>query len=302
MPEAARERIRRLLGVLDAQPFFPARRERRARRRQRCLRYLFDSCAEALAAYRERLPKLLELAKALAIAELEIEGGTTPSGTTRCSRRTARTAWTARSWPRSPTTWSASTRSADAAEQTPLMEILFVGLPIKVLIQVDDLLDARRQRRRRHSASGCAAGRSPHGHGPERRLRAAVRRSNLFRFRERIADGHALRRAGPVQRLFRRQRRSRGLPPYLMAAAAMESRAFPAFTYDPSAGPDWASRFYLEANPQVDRDWPVRVRLRGRAAPECQRGPGVHAGRFPRQRRALRRSPGRVPREKWNGS
>ena len=28
----------------------------------------------------------------------------------------------------------------------------------------------------------------------------------------------------------------------------MESRAFPAFTYDPSAGTDWASRFSLAAN------------------------------------------------------
>jgi hypothetical protein len=47
------------------------------------------------------------------------------------------------------------------------------------------------------------------------------------------------------------------LPPYLVAAAAMESRAFPAFSYDPSAGPDWASRFDLEANPQAERDWPI---------------------------------------------
>jgi ferredoxin len=51
--------------------------------------------------------------------------------------------------------------------------------------------------------------------------------------------------------------RAAGLPPYLVAAAAMQSRAFPAFTYDPSAGPDWASRFTLEDNPQPDLDWPV---------------------------------------------
>jgi hypothetical protein len=47
------------------------------------------------------------------------------------------------------------------------------------------------------------------------------------------------------------------LPPYLAAAAALESRAFPAFAYDPSAGADWASRVDLSANPQPDRDWPV---------------------------------------------
>lgn len=41
-----------------------------------------------------------------------------------------------------------------------------------------------------------------------------------------------------------------------MAAAAAESRAFPSFVYDPSAGPDWASRFSLDGNSQIDLDWP----------------------------------------------
>ena len=50
-----------------------------------------------------------------------------------------------------------------------------------------------------------------------------------------------------------------GLPPYLMAAAAMESRAFPAFSYDPSAGANWASRFCLDANSQLDLDWPIQA-------------------------------------------
>jgi ferredoxin len=47
-----------------------------------------------------------------------------------------------------------------------------------------------------------------------------------------------------------------GIPSYLTAAAAAESRAFPALTYDPSAGRDWASRFSLYANSQIDLDWP----------------------------------------------
>jgi ferredoxin len=47
------------------------------------------------------------------------------------------------------------------------------------------------------------------------------------------------------------------LPGYLAAAAAMQSRAFPAFSYDPAAGTDLASRFSLENNPQPERDWPL---------------------------------------------
>jgi ferredoxin len=37
----------------------------------------------------------------------------------------------------------------------------------------------------------------------------------------------------------------------------MQSRAFPAFSYDPGAGTDLAARFSLENNPQPEQDWPV---------------------------------------------
>jgi ferredoxin len=37
----------------------------------------------------------------------------------------------------------------------------------------------------------------------------------------------------------------------------MESRAFPAFTYDPYAGDNQAARFALGDNPQLEADWPV---------------------------------------------
>jgi hypothetical protein len=81
--------------------------------------------------------------------------------------------------------------------------------------------------------------------------------SNLVQMRERIERGLAY--AGPA--LFSVFSGATGhagdLRPYLVAAAAMESRAFPAFTFDPSAGTDWASRFDLSTNPQVERDWPL---------------------------------------------
>ena len=37
----------------------------------------------------------------------------------------------------------------------------------------------------------------------------------------------------------------------------MESRAFPAFAYDPHAGDTQALRFALTDNPQPEADWPV---------------------------------------------
>jgi hypothetical protein len=82
--------------------------------------------------------------------------------------------------------------------------------------------------------------------------------SNLVQFRDSIRRGFDY--SGPA--LFSvfsgSPEKAGGLSPYLSAAAAMESRAFPAFTYDPSAGPDWASRFSLSDNPQPEIDWPLQ--------------------------------------------
>jgi ferredoxin len=44
--------------------------------------------------------------------------------------------------------------------------------------------------------------------------------------------------------------------PYLVAAAAVQSRAVPTFSFDPDAGPGWADRFDLGGNPAVDDVWP----------------------------------------------
>ncbi|MGL6109230.1 MAG: hypothetical protein ACRC2B_03940, partial [Rubrivivax sp.] len=41
--------------------------------------------------------------------------------------------------------------------------------------------------------------------------------------------------------------------------AAMQSRAFPAFSYDAAAGGNWATRFSLENNPQPEDDWSVET-------------------------------------------
>jgi ferredoxin len=81
--------------------------------------------------------------------------------------------------------------------------------------------------------------------------------SNIVQLRERIERGFAF--TGPALfSVFSGATGNAGdLPPYLVAAAAMESRAFPAFTFDPSAGTDWAARFSLSSNPQVESDWPI---------------------------------------------
>ncbi len=45
------------------------------------------------------------------------------------------------------------------------------------------------------------------------------------------------------------------LHPYLAAQAALSSRAFPGFVFDPAKGADWAARFRLAENPQPEQAW-----------------------------------------------
>jgi ferredoxin len=136
-----------------------------------------------------------------------------------------------------------------------LTEALSSGVPIKVLVQVADL----------DEEGTLGAGRFTFGLRASRLASAAMSldevfvlqsaASNLLQVRGRIERG--LRHRGPALLSVDAPVDGGLLPTYLQAAAAMQSRAFPAFTFDPAAGPDLAARFSLENNPQPEVDWPV---------------------------------------------
>jgi ferredoxin len=139
------------------------------------------------------------------------------------------------------------------------MEMLSSGLPVKVLVQTSDLLEE----------ASIGTGRFAFGVRSARLATAAMGlggmfvlqtpSSNLYALRSQIGRGLTCR--GPA--LFSVFAGSPGsaslLAPYLSAAAAMQSRAFPAFSYDAAAGGNWAARFSLENNPQPDDDWSVET-------------------------------------------
>jgi len=240
MPQARRERIRSLLGVLDAQPFVALPDATAARAAgNAAYDYRFDSCGAALAAWNERLPRLVELARAIEVAELEIDGRYHAERHDALFASYGANGLEPEVLSRFPDVLVClDGASLDAAEQTRLMEILAGELPIKVLYRVDDLLAAPddasaptspglRCRQIAHMAMGL---------NQVYVLHAAA--SHLPRCGDRI--GAAMGFAGPA--LFciysGASAVASGQSTYLAAAAAMESRAFPAFVYDPSGGPD----------------------------------------------------------------
>jgi hypothetical protein len=305
MPASRKARINELLKTLKTQRFFPGSDVAAGKDAvSQPYPILFEHCADALKAYRERLPKLLEMAKALVIAELEIEGEYSPERHDAVFESYGATGLDKQELAIFPDYLVClEAASLTAQEQGRLMEILSSGWPIKVLLQSDDLHD--------ESESGGSDGAS----GLRSRQLASLAMglndvyvlqstsSNLYQFRARVLMGVCY--AGPA--LFSvysgANGRKSGLPPYLMAAAAMESRAFPAFTYDPSAGPTWAERFCLEANNQVDRDWPVKG-----FAYEDEQHQGVSEDvsftlvDFLASDRRYAQHLARVPRDRWNGS
>lgn len=258
LPDSRRKRIRALLSVLESQRFYStATAEGKA---QTAYAFAYRSCGDALAAYRERLAEMTAVARALVMAELE------SAGEFREARHVAlfETYGSDGLDPADVALFPdylicVNAHELDATETATLGEMLSSGLPMKVLVQSDDILDelplggghpgfGLKSRQLVHMAIGLS---------DVYVLQSAS--SNLFQFRGQLRRGLAY--PGPALfSVFSGATGTTGeLPPYLVAAAAMDSRAFPALTYDPSAGPDWASRFDLQANPDVGQDWPTHA-------------------------------------------
>lgn len=259
LPDSRRERIRWLLSVLQSQRFYaPPQQAGAPPQALPGYGFAFDSCGRALEAWHERLPKLVELIKAMAIAELEVKGEYREAdhdavfanfGANRVGAAELAV------FPDYLVRLDAD--SLSPAEFTRVLEALATGLPLKLLLQTDDILAplADDPTRALLGLSGRTLASAAISLGETFVLQSSA--SNLLRLRERLFAGLA----GPGPALFSvfsgASSHAGDIPPYLVGAAAMESRAFPAFVYDPSAGADCAARFSVAGNPQAEQDWPV---------------------------------------------
>ncbi len=257
LPAARRRRIERALDVLKTQPFFPDPRLAGRPDAPATYGFLCDDCATAAAAFRERLPKLAEVVKAISIAELEVEGAYVDARHDPFFEHFDDSALGADDVGMFPDYLVCIPADRnDAPENSGLMDLLSAGLPVKVLTETTDLLEEASVGTG-HFAFGVRSARLANtatGLGGVFVVQTAS--SNLYALRERLAKALAHRGAGLVC-VYAGAGATGDLPAYLTAAAAMESRAFPAFTYDPYAGDNQAARFSLEDNPTPEADWPV---------------------------------------------
>jgi len=255
LPGPRRARIEAALATLRAQRFYAD--PKGGASSVRPFEYRFEDCAAAAAAYRERLPALVEVVKALAIAELEAEGRYAEVDHDAYFERYDEYALTADDLALFPDYLvSIPPGRNDALENAGLLDLLSSALPVKVLVQTDDLLEEA-SIGTGHFAFGVRSARlatTAMGLGGMFVLQSPS--SNLYALRGRIVAGMRAR-SPALFCVYSGTSESKVVPAYLAAAAAMESRAFPAFTYDAAAGENWAGRFSLENNPSPQSDWPA---------------------------------------------
>lgn len=242
LSDARRARIERALTTLRAQRFFAD---------EAGYDFTFERADLALAAYRTRLPAVAALVRAIAVAELEAAGEYVDGQHDQYFARFDEGSVTPDDLARFPSYLVRLDHAGDAAGRTQLLEALSSGAPLKILVETQDLLD-------RSSAGEVALSLDTHlattaiGLGDVFVVQSAS--SHLYRMRGSLAA--AMSCAGPaLVSVFSGTARGGSAPPYLVAAAAMESRAFPAFAYDPAAE-EPTPRLSLDGNPQPERTWP----------------------------------------------
>jgi hypothetical protein len=243
LPAARRNRIAAALSVLDSQKYFALPGKDRDLHS-----FVFDSLASALKAYNDRLPEIAAVVKAISIADLELDNAYREDKHSAYFDRFGPQALSAEDLALFPSYLVClHEHECSTGDLARLMEIINGDLPMKVLLQVNDPLGDGsfvRQLVQSFVAGNAYVMQSP--------------ASNLYRQRDQVQKG--LEFDGPaIFSVFAPRRDSSALlPGYLIAAAAMESRVFPAFSYDPAAGEGLAVRFDIRCNPEVEADWPRR--------------------------------------------
>ncbi len=256
LPDSRRQRVQRVLSALKVGQ---SHAQAGAGWPEDLKAFAFEDCREALAAFRKRLPQIIDLVRAMAIAELEIEGCYVEATHDPFFADFDENSVGAEDLGLFPDYLVCiGSETLQRAENAGLMEILASETPIKVVVQVSDVLEEPALRARLGFVSPTAQlGKMAMGLGNAYVLQSSS--SHLYQARRRILAGLSF--TGPALfSVFSGSPPGAGtLPPYLLAAAAMQSRAFPVFAYDPAAGPDWATRFVLDGNPQPDADWPMHA-------------------------------------------
>jgi hypothetical protein len=238
-----RLRIEALVDALESQTFYAD------------ASVVATSCVKALETYRRQYPRMLGFVRTLAMARLEVQGLYDEARHDALFDSLEGVAIGSSDLALFPDSLVTVTAELPPDELAALLEAFAAGVPLKVLAQTDDLLDepdagdvSLRIGARSQQLTSMAIGLDD-----VQVIQAPA--SHLVRMQASIVE--ALRARIPALfSVFSGATGWTSTPPYLVAAAAAESRVFPVVTFSPAGSP-WSSRLSIDGNPQPDRDWPI---------------------------------------------
>jgi len=250
------------------------------------------------------MPKLIELAKAIAIAELEIDGQYSESKHDALFEQFGANGLDPQDLAPFPDYLvCVNAGKMQPVEHAQLMEILSSSLPIKVLLQIDDILEESTSGEGSLTAGMRARQIANMAIGLNEVYVLQSASSNLFQFRERMLRGLTYRGPALFSVFSGASGKVSDLPPYLMAAAAMESRAF---RHSPTTRPPARiGRRAFSFMPIRKWIWIGRYRAsptRTNSTNGCRKISLLRWSIFFASDRRYARHLARVPRAKWNGS
>lgn len=302
LTKSRRQRILGILSALETQRFYP--RPGAQSQAEPVYAFDFDSAVAALQAYRDRLLGAADLAANVAKAGLEIAGEYKENLHDAYFETYGKAGLQPEDLALFPNYFiRLSTDRLNPEESAAVSEILSAGLPMKILIQTDDILDELPLAGRQLGYSRQSRLLVQTALGLNDVFVLQTGSSHLFQMRNEASRGLGF--SGPA--LFHvfsgAVKTTEGFPAYLVAAAATESRAFPAFIYDPLAGPDRDNRFELAVNPQIESDWPVqRLVYEDEEHQRVVEDLPFTLADFAALDRRFAGHFARLPREEWNGS
>ena len=241
-----RQRIETLIEALDSQTFYAD------------AVFAFTSPSAALDRYRRQSPKVLDFVRTMAMARLEVDGRYNEARHDALFETFDAIEPDPRDLARFPEYLVCMSADCPPIELAAVMEILAAGLPIKMLVQTDDLLDEPSPGDEHLGLGARSRQLTAMAMGQNDVSVVQAPASHLVRCLAAIVE--AIESRGPA--LFSVFSGAGGWTttrPYLVAAAAAESRVFPIVTVNPAAGPDSHDRLSLAGNAQPERDWPVHA-------------------------------------------
>ena len=259
LPEGRKNRIQASLDILqNARPLFAGDPVDPGTRGANPFQidHLFDSTAAAIQAYDSRMELIVDLFKAMAIARLEIENRYQEN-----VHDDYFESFDVKFLDQHELTFFPpvliNIRCSEIVEEdlNTLMTLLTSRLPVKLLLQVDDLFTRETTSERSDITINW----------PARLAGMAMATANAYVMQAPVSQLQSLQKGfldglsfhGPA--LFSvyvgKEEYSSGLPVFFDAGAAMEARVFPLFSFDPGKGRTLIERLDVLGNSQSDQDW-----------------------------------------------